>query len=242
MAIGEYDKRLVILTKEYGKITVFAKGARKQHSALLACTQPFVFAQFTLYKGKTAYQLISVQQVTYFDVLRKDLEAVVYASYFCEVASYFTRENLEATEVLKLLYQSLRILEKNTIEKELVRYIYDLKITAYNGEAPQVFHCINCKKQDMTAVYFFHAGSGGILCKDCAKQKPNAIPIEQATVYTMQYILSAKIEKLYTFVVSQKVLLQLQCCMKQYESIYWEKQFQSLQLLPVIAKGEKIEK
>ena len=42
MAISEYDKRLVLLTKEFGKITAFARGARKTTSQFLAGSQQWL--------------------------------------------------------------------------------------------------------------------------------------------------------------------------------------------------------
>ena len=55
MAISEYDKRLVLLTKKFGKITAFARGARKTTSQFLAGSQPMAFGELPVQRKKCIY-------------------------------------------------------------------------------------------------------------------------------------------------------------------------------------------
>lgn len=241
MPVGDYDKRLVILTKENGKISAFAKGARRPHSALLACSQPFAFGEYTLYAGKTSYNIMSADISNYFGELREDYDTLCYAFYFCEFADYLTKENNDEKNILKLLYQSFRALVKKSIELQLIRAIFELKIIALNGEAPHVFGCVKCNKgikedREDTGVhsyenYYFSSVSGGLLCSACKRYDNSAIHINTSTLYTMQYIISREIEKLYTFKVTDLVLAELKKCIKQYIDRYIEHEFKSLEML-----------
>ena len=103
----------------------------------MACTRTFVFGKFTLYEGRTAYNLQSAQVVNYFDELSSDMEGACFGSYFLEMADFYSEENMESTELLTLLYQSLRALLKPAIPNRLVRRIFELKMMVINGEYTQ---------------------------------------------------------------------------------------------------------
>ncbi len=134
---GEYDKRVVLLTKERGKITAFARGARRQNSMLLAAVSPFSFGTFVLYEGRSAYTLVQAEITNYFAGLKEDLEGTYYGFYFMEFADYYGQENLDASPMLNLLYASLRALENKKLPDKLVRYVFEIRLMVMNGEFPQ---------------------------------------------------------------------------------------------------------
>ena len=134
--IGEYDRRVVILTENRGKISAFARGARRPNSKFVASTNPFVFGNISLFAGRNSYTLTDMEAVEYFDSLRLDFDKSMYGMYFLELADYYTRENNDYRDMLKLLFVSLKALSRGLIDNRLIRAIFELRAVAVNGEFP----------------------------------------------------------------------------------------------------------
>lgn len=158
--IGEYDRRVCLLTKERGKISAFAKGARKPGNRFGAATNPFSFGIFKLYQGKNSYTISEVDIQNYFEELRFDYAAAYYGIYFTEVADYYTRENNDEREMLKLLYQSLRALSVPSLSNSLIKCIFEIKTIVVNGEFPGV--PTNIKLEESTIYTIDYIAATGI--------------------------------------------------------------------------------
>ena len=80
-------------------------------------------------------------------------------------------------------------------------------------------------------------GNGSLTGSSCtAKQigMPDTIPVSPAAVYTMQYIISTPVEKLYTFTVSDEVLENLKNIIERYRNQYIDRRFKSLEILTMM--------
>ena len=230
--VGEYDRRIVILSKERGKIAAFARGARKPNSALLGVTSPFSFGEFTIYEGRTSYTLVSASISNYFSELRMDMEGAYYGLYFLELANYYTREANDEKETLKLLYQTLRAISNAKIPNRLIRYIYEMKMLTINGEGPQIAECVVCGDKEPGTV--FSVIKGGMVCRECCDKLLDGMQLLPSTIYTLQYIVLSPVEKLYNFIVKEEVLSELEKVVFRYMAEYNGKAFKSLEILETI--------
>lgn len=229
MPISEYDKRLVILTKERGKITAFARGARKPNSPYLAGSQPMTFGEFTVYQGRNSYTVTGMKVNKYFAQDMTDIDKMSYGMYFLELADYYGREGMEASDTLNLLYLSIKALLAENIPDRLVRVIYELKMMVINGEYPNLFSCTNCGS-DKNIDSFDRYGNG-VLCRDCHGIDKRFINLDDSAVYTLQYIATATLTRLFTFTVKEEVLSCLECVISPYLRKIVDKEFKSLEFV-----------
>ena len=73
MPIGEYDRRIVLLTTDLGRISAFVRGARRPNSSLLAAARPFSMGIFTLHAGRDSYTVQAASIKEYFEAVSSDV-------------------------------------------------------------------------------------------------------------------------------------------------------------------------
>lgn len=200
MPVGDYDKRLVLLTRERGKITAFARGAKRPGNMLMAPSRPFAFGQFRLFEGRDAYNLQSAEISNYFEALSLDMELSCYGQYFLEFADYYARENLDGSHLLLLLYQSLRTLANPKIPNTLIQRIFELRAMVINGE------------------YTEHPPR----------------QVSDSANYTWEFVIASPIESLYTFTVTDSVLVEFKQCVEINKAKHVDRDFHSLKILKTL--------
>ncbi|AFZ59280.1 DNA repair protein RecO [Anabaena cylindrica FACHB-243] len=117
-ALGESDKIVTILTKEFGLIRAVAPGARKHNSSLGGRIGIFVVNELLISQGKslgnatpTLDKITQAQTIKTYPGLTKDLGKLAASQYLAEIVLCQALSELPQTELYDLLDEHLQRLE-----------------------------------------------------------------------------------------------------------------------------------
>lgn len=165
---SDNDKILTVFTKEEGKVSIIAKGARRKKSKISAQTDIFTYTYFCCYPGKTLYTMKNCEYIKSFNGLQYDLERILFANYVCELMNIFYEDKMEEIISFNLLYFTLGLIEKEDVNNlSIITLAFMLKLLGITGLIPDFSGCMICGKKDIDEGYLDFE-EGGIICSKCS--------------------------------------------------------------------------
>lgn len=165
--LGETDKILTIYTREHGKLSAVAKGARKPGSRISGATELFTNARFLIGKGRSLDVVSQCEIIESYPSLRVDLDKLARATYICELLDRMTIDHDEsACQALhELIVGALHLLQRTKTYPDGAVHAYELYLLAELGYAPVLDRCARCGSDlNTTGTAAFSPSEGGVLC------------------------------------------------------------------------------
>ncbi|MFO8035855.1 MAG: DNA repair protein RecO [Anaerolineales bacterium] len=166
---GEKDRLLTIFTRKMGRVSVIAKGVRNPQSKKSGHVEMFMRSSLLIAKGRNLHILTQAEVIDAYEPLRQSLAGIGYGSYVVELMDAFTYEEGANLPLYKLLVATLERLNKGNSPDVILRY-YELRLLDHVGFRPELFHCVECKKEIAEEDQYFSGALGGVICPGCAER------------------------------------------------------------------------
>ncbi len=229
---GEDDRLVTLLTRDYGVIRAFVRGAKRIRSKSQSSTQLFAYGNYSIYRGKDAYSIDEAQPIEIFFDLRNDITALSLAQYFCELAGELAPAEEDAEEYLKLILNALHMLMKNKKSHDQLKAIVELRLLTLSGYMPDLVACGDCEAFNDEGM-FFSPVEGQIFCGDCVKDH-TCIPLPNGVLSAMRHICYSDISKLFSFTLPDESMKYLSEVTEQFLLTQTSKKYKTLDFYKVM--------
>lgn len=223
--VGERDRLITVLTAEEGLVTLFAPSARVAKSRLMSPTQLLSYSTFTVAERGERLVLKEAHSLDTFYGLREGLARAALASYIAEVISYTGTAQPDA-QLLRLVLNTLYATERELYPLSQIKAAFELRYASELGFMPDVDGCSICGGAPTDAV--LHIEQGSLVCKDCrgtleeslrrdeAPHESLVALLSAATISAIAYIISAPLERLFSFKLEEDELSLLGIAAEEY--------------------------
>ena len=187
----ENDKMVLLYSLEYGKISVQAKGVRKQSAKLKYASDQFCFGQYELVKTNDRFTLKTCDQLESFFALREDIVAYYAACVVAECLVNYTEEGQSEPKVFVATLKALQALVSG-VEPLTVALKFVLDFLRFAGFGLDFSHCVVWEQQSLKM--FLDFSRGGVVCEQC--RSADSIPLNPQMVTSLKMLDSLSYDKL----------------------------------------------
>ena len=218
------DKIITVLTAEQGRINIYCHGAKSNKCKYLTSTRLFCYSEFILSRKKDFYYIKEADYIEAFFDIVNSMDKLFLGQYFLEVINEISVEGERHDGLLRLVLNSLYALSSDRFEIRLIKSVYELRACVETGLTPNITACRECGCVDSECIYF-DVLNGNTICKDCLLNEKNSMfetsagiymPTAKSVLVAMNYVATSKIERLFSFSLTEEALDMFSAITEKY--------------------------
>ena len=195
----ENDVILHVYSREYGKISVMARGIRKMTSKNARGCQEMMLSELTIHVKKGLSSLIKASPVDYFRHIDENLESEIVGQYILEYYYRYVEENQPLEKEYEMLYEALHALDIGYMPL-LVYLVFNDFILEHNGVSLDVEGCVFCGSSKVVSISL---EDGGFVCH---KHMGHHLPYSQEVLKAFRHIHKIPMKKIDHLHVDSSVI------------------------------------
>jgi DNA repair protein RecO (recombination protein O) len=135
---GEADRILTLLTPQYGKLSLLAKGVRRVKSKLAGGIELFSVSEVTFIKGRGEVgTLVSTRLIRYYQHIVEDWERTMLGYELIRQLHKITEDEPEP-EYFEVLQAAFAALDDKDISLQLIRFWFAAQLLRLSGHTPDL--------------------------------------------------------------------------------------------------------
>lgn len=185
-AYGESDKIVTFLTKDAGKLTGIAKGAKNSRRRFANCLDPFTRVRVH-YRTRLGATLAFMESC---DLLQPSTltepTKFAYGSYLLELVDLLTEEAHPIPEAFDLLGDGLTALASGPATAAFLR-AFEIQLLCDAGYEPQLLACSRCQRPiDVDESARIDPTYHAVVCSNCLPAGSPSVPIRGHTLHCLE--------------------------------------------------------
>ena len=234
--MGEADRLAVVFSREHGKLSAAAYGARRPRSRLAGSVQSFSLVEVSLMPGRNLETIGQCEVKRSFRELREDITLMTYAAFLTELVSELWPDRSPEPSAYDVLLGSFSLLlERNP---RLVSLAGAWQLLALAGFHPEYERCVTCG-QVLALPAFFDACAGGGVCPACEHSELQ--PLDDAVCGFVDKLLNVNWKQPPQFKVTGATLLQAEKMLIEFIAHRIERPLKSVRFIQMMKGTERLE-